>query len=63
MAGLGWWVMSRIGLRPSANVFSFMTDASPLVTHQLPWAAMSISLCLSAILFLGAWKIIESHEY
>ena len=30
VAGLGWWVTSRIGLPPSANVFSFMTDASPL---------------------------------
>ena len=36
----------------SFDVFRAMTDASPLVTHTMPWAAISVSLGAAAILFL-----------
>ena len=63
VAGLAWWVSSLLGLPSSANVFLFMTDASPLVTHRLPWPAMAISLFASAVLFVAAFKIAQTHEY
>ena len=63
VAGLAWWAGVRLGLPPSANVFSFMTEASPLVTHSLPWPAMIISLLASAALLIVALKIVQSHEY
>ncbi|MDQ2840248.1 MAG: hypothetical protein M3Y72_04250 [Acidobacteriota bacterium] len=63
VAGLAWWATERLGFPSSANVFRFMTEASPLVTHALPWPAMAVSLTLSAVLFVTTLKIVQSHEY
>jgi hypothetical protein len=60
---VAWWSLSRVSLRPSLNVFRFLGDASPLITHALPWPAMGISLLSSAILFLCALKVVQSREY
>jgi hypothetical protein len=62
IAGLAWWATVRLRLPSSANVFQFMTDASPLITHRLPWPAMAISLLASAVLFIAALKIVQTHE-
>ena len=62
-AGLAWWVSLRLELPSSANLFGFMTDASPLVTHRMPWPAMTISLLASALLFMASLKIVQTHEY
>lgn len=40
-----------------------MSDASPLITHKLPWPAMAVSLIVSAILFFTALKIVQTREY
>jgi hypothetical protein len=61
--GIGWWATSRLALPPLLNVFHFMGDASPLLTHRLPSPAMAISLSASAVLFLAAWKLVETREY
>ncbi len=63
VVGLAWWGFNRLRLPASASVFRFMGDASPLVTHVLPWTAMGISLILSAVLFLAALKIVQAREY
>lgn len=63
VVGLAWWCVTRLSLRPAVNVFSFMSDASPLITHTLPWPAMTISLIVSAILFFGALTILQTREY
>ncbi len=60
---VAWWSLSRLSLRPSLNVFRFLGDASPLMTHTLPWPAMGTSLLVSAILFLCALKVVQSREY
>jgi hypothetical protein len=60
---VAWWSLSRLSLRASFNVFRFLGDASPLITHGLPWPAMGISLLSSAILFLCALKVVQSREY
>ena len=64
LAGICWWVVSvKMPVPPSANLFRFSTDASPLVTHTLPWPAMVVSLVISAVLFLIAVTVVNSHEY
>ncbi len=61
--GIAWLIVTLLALPPSANVFRFMTAASPLLTHRLPWAAMTISLCASVVLFVAALKIVQRREY
>jgi hypothetical protein len=58
-----WFVISRISPPPSINLFGFAGDASPLITHTLPWPAMGISLIASAILLWVALKIAERRDY
>lgn len=56
-------VAARLALPPSFNVFRFGGDASPLITHTLPWPAMAVSFIVSAILFFAALKIVQNREY
>lgn len=52
-----------IGSRISPDASEFLGINSLLVSHQLTWPAMAISIVLSAILFFAALKIVESREY
>lgn len=61
--GAVWWAVAQLSLPRSVDPFRFMGDASPLVTHTLPWPAMTISLMLSAILFFAALRIVQTREY
>ncbi len=54
---------ARLALPSSFNVFRFGGDASPLITHTLPWPAMAVSFVVSVILFLAALKVVQSREY
>lgn len=63
LIGLAWWVSAHLAVPSSANVFSFSTEASPLLTHSLPWPAMAISLVASTGLFLIAFRVVNRHEY
>ncbi|MGA8598705.1 MAG: hypothetical protein WB676_28650 [Bryobacteraceae bacterium] len=63
MAMVVWFTVPRILPPPAFNPFGFAGDASPLVTHNLPWPAMAISLILSAILFFVALRIVQTREY
>lgn len=63
VVGIAWWACVKLSLPPSANIFGFLTAASPLVTHTLPWPAMTISVILSVILFLAALKVVRNREY
>lgn len=56
-------LLGRSALPPSWNVFHFGGDASPLITHVLPWPAMAISIAVSAILFFVALRIVQTREY
>jgi hypothetical protein len=60
---VGWLAISRFPPPRRVNLFGFAGDASPLITHTLPWPAMAISLTLSAILFLSALKIAQNRDY
>ena len=48
---------------PSLDIFRAMTDASPLITHALPWTAMGISIGVAGVFFLMALKVVETREY
>jgi hypothetical protein len=61
--GLAWWALTKLSLPPSVDIFRFTGDASPLITHTLPWPAMAISVTVSAILFFAALKIVRTREY
>lgn len=57
------WIVGKLSLPSSANVFAFWGKASPLVTHTFPWPAMAISVVASAILFFAALKVVQNREY
>lgn len=58
-----WWMIAKLRLPPAFDVSRFMSEASPLLTHVLPWPAMLVSLLVSAILFFAALRIVQTREY
>jgi hypothetical protein len=62
-----WFAPLRIAagsqISPPLNILGFAAQASPLITHTLPWPAMAASVAASAILFVVALKIAERREY
>lgn len=58
-----WWLLSRVPLPPSFDIFEAMGRSSPLFTHTLPWASMGVSLGAAGILFLAAVKVVQKQEY
>jgi hypothetical protein len=63
LAGACWVASMHMPFPSSANLFRFSTDASPLVTHILPWPAMAVSLIISVVLFFVALAAVNSYEY
>jgi hypothetical protein len=61
--GALWWLSNHTPLPASANIFRAMGEGSPLIAHNMPWAAMAFSLELAAILFFAALKIVQLKEY
>jgi hypothetical protein len=66
-----WGVfLSIIGIRwlmiyplHSIDILYGIAGGAPLVTHKLPWIAISVSLALAVLFLGGAFKAIESQEY
>jgi len=58
-----WALLDRTSLPVSFNIFRAMGEGSPLIAHAMPWNAMGLSLCLAAILFFAALKIVRLREY
>jgi hypothetical protein len=60
--GALWLILNKTA--PAAvNIFRGMGEASPLLTHTMPWTAMGVSLALAASLFLVAVKVVQIREY
>jgi len=57
------WASGQLHLPSSVVLTGFAGDSSPLLTHQLPWTAMAISVCLAGIFFSAALKIVQTREY
>ncbi len=58
-----WWLSNHTPLPASANIFRAMSEGSPLIAHTMPWTAIGLSLCLAAILFFAALKVVQTREY
>jgi hypothetical protein len=58
-----WWIPNHTGFPASANIFRAMGEGSPLLAHTMPWSTMAFSLGLAAVLFLGAFKVVQAREY
>ena len=56
-------VLNRFPLPPFLNGFLVLSNASPLITHRLPWMAMAALVAFSAMLLLISIKIAEWREY
>lgn len=55
------WVAHHIG--PAVDVMRILGQASPLITHRLPWSQMATSVGLALLLFLAAVWILQTREY
>ena len=65
MAIGGLWILcSLFRLPTSVNIIRAVAgDASPLITHTMPWMAMLFSLVLAAIFSFAALKVVRLREY
>jgi hypothetical protein len=57
------WMGTAASFPPSINIFRAMGVSSPLFMHTLPWPSMGVALSSSVILFLAAWKALQTREY
>ena len=58
-----WAPPLRRSLPDAMDVFRPMVEASPLVTHAVPWAAMSVAVVAGGLFMLAAVKVVERQEY
>jgi hypothetical protein len=63
MIGSLKWLTFRFPLPPALDVFRVMAEASPLLTHSVPWPAISVSLAFAMCVLWMAVKVAESREY
>ncbi len=55
------WLCHRI--TPAIDIIRAFGQASPLITHRLPWSQMATCAGLAAILFLAAVRVVQTREY
>ena len=55
------WLLHHIA--PTVDVIRAFGQASPLLTHRLPWSQLATSGVLAMILFLAAVWAVQRHEY
>ncbi|HLK69816.1 MAG TPA: hypothetical protein VKU19_40580 [Bryobacteraceae bacterium] len=67
MVVAGWvlmlllWLLHR--LAPAVDIMRGCFQASPLITHRLPWSQMATAAGMSLMLFLAAVWIVRAREY
>jgi hypothetical protein len=59
--GLLMWLFHHIA--PAVDLIRAFTQASPLITHRLPWPQMATSASVALILFVAAVRIVQTREY
>lgn len=60
--GLLLWLSHHIA--PAVDIVqAFIGEASPLVTHRLPWPQMATSASVAVVLFVAAVWIVRTREY
>jgi hypothetical protein len=64
LAVAGSWLLHALNRLPRAiDIFQPIGLQSPLVTHQIPWAALITSGVLAAVFFAAALTIIQRRDY
>lgn len=58
-----WSAPVRRLLPEGFDVFRPLAEASPLVTHTLPWTAMLVALIAGGVFLLTAVKVAQAQEY
>jgi len=58
-----WAPPVRRLLPPAFDVFRPLADASPLLTHTLPWTAMAVSVVAGGAFVLAALTVVKAQEY
>lgn len=59
--GVRWTTMHL--LPRSFDILAPIASETPLITHALPWKAISLCIGMAAICFAAASKVVESREY
>jgi hypothetical protein len=62
----GWAFCCSVALAyiaPLVDVVPTFGQASPLITHRLPWPQIATSASVSLILFVAAVRIVQTREY
>jgi hypothetical protein len=55
------WIAHWIG--PAVDIFRALGQASPLITHELPWPQMATSATVALILFIAAVRVVQTRKY
>jgi hypothetical protein len=55
------WLLHRIG--PAVDIVRAFGQASPLITHRLPWSQTATAAGLAVVLFLAAVRVVQTREY
>jgi hypothetical protein len=55
------WLLHKIG--PAVDIVRAFGQASPLITHRLPWTQMATIAGLALVLFLTAIRVVQTREY
>jgi hypothetical protein len=56
-----WWLLHFIA--PAVNIARIWGQASPLITHKLPWSQMAECVALAMVLLLAAVRVAQTREY
>ena len=56
-------ILNRMPLPASFNRLLLLSQASPLITHTMPWVGITALVALSATLFLFSMWIVKRREY
>ena len=59
--GVGWLLNSQTNAR--YDFFRAVGQASPLVTHLMPWAEISVSVGICVTCLVAAWQIEKSRQF
>jgi hypothetical protein len=57
------WLFTWTHVPEAFDIFRMSGEASPLITHVFPWAAVSLCFGLGTLFLLAAIKIIQLKEY
>lgn len=59
--GGSWWLTRNF--QSDFNLFRVFRDGNPLLTHMIPWPAMTTSFAISAILLLVTLMVIQTQDF